>query len=89
MEDPIGSASADGLDDPLCEVCARPVAAGTAPKRVGACEFPFHVHDDCLEQLGPLAAEITEMCKLAEDQPDGLLWLGSWDPLDKSESSTG
>ena len=32
------------------------------------------------KDLGPLAAEITQMCSAAEEQPDGLLWLGSWDP---------
>lgn len=68
-----------GLDAPLCEVCTQPVPAGSRALRVGACEFPFHVHDECREQLGPVATEIAAMCSSAEEQPDGLLWLGSWD----------
>lgn len=67
----------------MCEVCARPMPAGTRPVRVGACEFPFHVHDECFPAMGPLADEVTLMCASAarEEQPDGLLWLGSWEPL--------
>lgn len=75
----------------VCEVCAQPMPAGAKPVRVGACEFPFHVHDACLEQMGPLAAEITQMCAAAapEQQPEGLLWLGSWDsePSETAEPS--
>ncbi len=67
------------LAQPLCEVCAQPMPTGSQPLRVGAREFPFHVHDACREQLGPLAAEITQMCSAAEEQPEGLLWLGSCD----------
>ena len=69
-----------GMGRPLCDVCAQPMPSHARPLRVGACEFPFHVHDACQEDLGPLAAEITQMCSAAEEQPDGLLWLGSWDP---------
>ncbi len=78
-----------GLAGPLCEVCAQPVPAGSKPLRVGACEFPFHVHDACAERLGPLATEIAQMCSAAEEQPEGLLWLGSWEsgPI-QSESET-
>lgn len=74
---------------PLCDACGQPVPAGSKPLRVGACEFPFYVHDACREQLGPLAGEIAQMCSAAEEQPEGLLWLGSWDaePL-RSESET-
>lgn len=66
---------------PVCEVCAQPMPAEARAHRVGACEFPFHVHDECLEHMGPLAEEITVMCAAAapEQQPEGLLWLGSWD----------
>ena len=55
--------------------------AGAKPVRVGACEFPFYVHDGCMEAMGPLAEEIAVMCAAAapEVQPEGLLWLGSWD----------
>lgn len=63
----------------LCEVCAKPMPAGAKPRRVGACEFPFHVHDECADQLGPVAAEVEQLCAWASDQPEGLLWLGSWD----------
>ncbi len=69
----------DGLGTPLCEVCAQPVPAGARPHRVGACEFPFHVHDECVEKMGPVAAEVAQLCAWAEDQPEGLLWLGSWE----------
>jgi hypothetical protein len=76
------SSSSGGMGGAVCEVCAQPMPSGTPPVRVGACEFPFHVHDACLEHMGPLAAEITEMCAAAapDEQPEGLLWLGSWDP---------
>ena len=79
----------DGLSDPLCEVCTRPMPSGARPLRVGACEFPFHVHDACREQLGPLATEIAQMCSAADEQPEGLLWLRSWEsgPI-QSESET-
>lgn len=78
-----------GMGRPLCEVCAQPMPSAAPPLRVGACEFPFHVHDACLEHLGPLAAEITEICSAAELQPEGLLWLGSWDAgLLPTESET-
>ncbi len=72
---------ATGMGEPTCDVCARPMAAGARPLRGGACEFPLHVHDSCREHLGPLAEEITAMCATAEAQPEGLLWLGSWEPL--------
>ncbi len=77
----------DGLAGPLCEVCAQPVPAGSRPLRVGACEFPFHVHDTCQEQLGPVASEIARMCSAAEEQPEGLLWLGSWDSESNANES--
>ena len=72
---------------PVCEVCAKPMPADTKPVRVGACEFPFHVHDECLSAMGPLAEEISLMCAAAapEEQPEGLLWLGSWEPLATAE----
>lgn len=73
------SAPHDGLGGALCEVCARPMPRGSKPLRVGACEFPFHVHEGCQEHLGPLAAEIAQICSAADEQPEGLLWLGSWD----------
>ena len=62
------------------------MAAGS-PLRAGACEFPFHVHDSCREHLGPLAEGITAMCAAAEVQPEGLLWLGSWEPLSVPQES--
>ena len=75
----------------VCEVCAQPMPASAKPVRVGACEFPFHVHDACLAAMGPLAEEITLMCAAAapEEQPEGLLWLGSWDsePSERPEAS--
>lgn len=70
-----------GLDAALCEVCSRPMPPGPTVLRVGACEFPFYVHEGCQEHLGPIAEQIAVMCASAEEQPDGLLWLGSWDPL--------
>lgn len=83
----VGSTGAIG--GAVCEVCAQPMPTGAKPVRVGACEFPFHVHDACFEAMGPLAEEITLMCAAAapEEQPEGLLWLGSWDgqPADESE----
>ena len=74
-----GASGAPGVT--VCEVCAQPMPAGAKPVRVGACEFPFHVHEGCLDAMGPLAEEITLMCAAAapEEQPEGLLWLGSWD----------
>lgn len=80
-----------GLGGPVCEVCAQPMPSGSKALRVGACEFPFHVHEACQEHLGPLAAEITLMCSAAEEQPDGLLWLGSWDaePVEDAPSQPG
>ena len=65
----------------VCEVCAQPMPGGAKAVRVGACEFPFYVHDGCMEAMGPLAEEIAVMCAAAapEVQPEGLLWLGSWD----------
>ena len=73
----------------VCEVCTQPMPAGARPVRVGACEFPFHVHEDCLAAMGPVAEEVTQMCAASapEEQPEGLLWLGSWEPLasDKSD----
>ncbi|MGH9277472.1 MAG: hypothetical protein ACRD12_05110 [Acidimicrobiales bacterium] len=67
------------MNDPLCEVCSKPMPSGSKPLRVGACEFPFHVHDECQEAMGPLANEIAFICSAADEQPEGLLWLGSWD----------
>ena len=80
--------SPDNFGTPVCEVCAQPMPAGAQPVRVGACEFPFHVHEDCLAAMGPLAEEVTQMCAAAapEEQPEGLLWLGSWEPLSTAES---
>ncbi len=74
-----GASGAPGVI--VCEVCAQPMPAGAKPVRVGACEFPFHVHDACMVAMGPLAEEIAIMCAAAapEEQPEGLLWLGSWD----------
>jgi hypothetical protein len=74
----------------VCEVCAQPMPEDARPVRVGACEFPFHVHEDCLAAMGPLAEEVTLMCAAAapEEQPEGLLWLGSWDPLPTAESDS-
>ena len=73
----------------VCEVCAQPMPGGSKPVRVGACEFPFHVHEACLDAMGPLAEEITLMCAAAapEEQPEGLLWLGSWErePANETE----
>ena len=84
--EPAGDRST-GLGGPVCEVCAQPMPAGARPLRVGACEFPFHVHDACQEHLGPISEEIVAMCSVVEEQPDGLLWLGSWDPLTPDEES--
>ncbi len=80
--------SPGNLGAPVCEVCAQPLPAVAQPVRVGACEFPFHVHEDCLAAMGPLVDEITLMCAAAapEEQPEGLLWLGSWEPLANAES---
>jgi hypothetical protein len=78
-----------GVGGAVCEVCAPPLAAGSRPLRVGACEFAFHVHDECRQHLGPLAEEIAAMCVAAEVQPEGLLWLGSWEPLRVPEESEG
>lgn len=84
-------ASAGAIGRPVCEVCAQPMPSSAKPVRVGACEFPFHVHEACLDAMGPLAEEITLMCAAAapEEQPDGLLWLGSWEaqPTDESEAA--
>ena len=73
---------------PVCEVCAQAMPAEAQPVRVGACEFPFHVHEECLSAMGPVAEEITQMCAAAapEEQPEGLLWLGSWEPLATAQS---
>jgi hypothetical protein len=73
----------------VCEVCAQPMPAGARPVRVGACEFPFHVHEACRDAMGPLAEEITLMCAAAApaEQPEGLLWLGSWEPLVAGDGS--
>lgn len=78
----------DSLGTALCEVCAQPMAAGSKPKRVGACEFPINVHDECVEQMGPIATEVEKLCAWAEDQPEGLLWLGSWDSAPGTEADS-
>ncbi len=44
------------VGNPVWEVCVRPMPLGARPLRVRACEFPFHVHDDRREHLGPLAS---------------------------------
>ena len=81
--------SSGAIDRTMCDVCAQPMPAGSKPVRVGACEFPFLVHEACLDGMGPLAEEITQMCAASApaEQPEGLLWLGSWDPqpIDKSD----
>lgn len=87
MNDANAASSSAGLDAALCEVCSQPMPPGSSVLRVGACEFPFYVHDECRDLLGPIAEEIAVMCASAEEQPDGLLWLGSWDPL-RHESET-
>lgn len=76
-----GQSPAQAPGEPLCEMCAQPMPSGARPLLLGACQFPFHVHDACQEHLAPLAAEITQMCSAAEEQPEGLLWLGSWEPV--------
>lgn len=62
----------------LCEVCARPVT--TRAVRVGACEFPFYIHDQCRPAMAAVAGAIEEMCAWSAVQPEGLLDLGSWEP---------
>jgi len=61
----------------LCEVCARPVAAKAV--RVGACEFAFYIHDECRPAMEAVTGAIEEMCAWSATQPDGLLYLGSWE----------
>ena len=82
------AARPDSLGTALCEVCAQPMAPGSKPKRIGACEFPFNVHDECAEMMGPVAAEVEQLCAWAapENQPEGLLWLGSWDSEPRPEA---
>jgi hypothetical protein len=76
-----GAVPSNAFGRAVCEVCARPMPEGSRPRRVGACEFPFNVHDECIEQMGSIAAEVEEMCAWSKDQPEGLLYLGSWEPL--------
>lgn len=66
----------------LCEVCSKPVSPGATAVKVGACEFPFWLHEECAPQISSVAGFIEEACALAETQPDGLLWMGSWDSAD-------
>ncbi len=68
------------LDTPLCEACGHPLAPGSRPVVVGACQFPFHLHDDCLRAMAPVTETIEAMCAWSDEQPEGLLWLGSWEP---------
>ena len=86
-DDVVSDPAPDTLGSALCEVCAKPMPAGAQPVRVGACEFPFHVHPECVSQMGAVAAEVEEMCAWSKDQPEGLLWLGSWDPLESRPES--
>jgi len=62
----------------LCEACSQPMPDGAVATRVGACEFPFYVHEQCRESMQSVAGFVEELCELAEHQPEGLLWLGSW-----------
>lgn len=62
-----------------CEVCGQPVPSGQPPVRVGSCEFPFRVHDACRDRMGDVQGFIEELCRLSDEQPDGLLELGGWD----------
>ncbi|HEX6595563.1 MAG TPA: hypothetical protein VF045_01415 [Acidimicrobiales bacterium] len=78
----------DSLGTALCEVCSQPMPPGAKPTRIGACEFPFNVHAECVEQMGPIAAEVEQLCAWAEDQPEGLLWLGSWDSAPEKDAES-
>jgi hypothetical protein len=57
--------------------------------KVGACEFPFYVHDHCKDRMSEVAGFVTELCSLADEQPEGLLWLGSWDASIHAGASGG
>jgi hypothetical protein len=60
----------------ICEVCTKAVTG--PPVRVGACEFPFYIHDECRPAMAEVASSIEAMCAWSASQPDGLLHLGSW-----------
>lgn len=61
-----------------CEVCSKEIPAGQAPVLVGSCEFPFHVHEECKDALAPVAGFVEELCALSDEQPEGLMNMGSW-----------
>lgn len=63
----------------LCEACGLDIPVDVVAVRVGACEFPFLLHDSCREAMAPVTGAIEEMCRWAQDQPEGLTYLGSWD----------
>lgn len=79
-----GAVPSNGFGRAFCEVCSKPMPAGSRPRRVGACEFPFNVHDECFEHMGDVAAQVEEMCAWSIDQPEGLLYFGSWEPLEEN-----
>lgn len=57
----------------------RCVPARWPPRGSGACEFAFYIHDDCRPAMAAVAATIEEMCAWSATQPDGLVYLGSWE----------
>lgn len=64
----------------LCEACGLELAVEPVLVRVGACDFPFFLHEGCRQAMAPVTAAIEDMCQWAEDQPEGLVCLGSWSP---------
>lgn len=61
-----------------CDACGLALPPNAVALRVGACEFPFYLHEDCRNAMAPISGAIEEMCRWSEDQPEGLLYLGSW-----------
>ncbi|MEX2620834.1 MAG: hypothetical protein WD250_11520 [Egibacteraceae bacterium] len=74
--------------DMQCEVCGHPVPAEQPALRVGSCEFPFRVHDECRDRMGDIQEFIEDLCRLSDEQPDGLLGLGGWDLAAGADTAT-
>lgn len=62
----------------VCEVCQEPVSPDQPTVKVGSCEFPFDVHDECRGDMAPVAEFVEELCALSDEQPEGVLNLGEW-----------
>lgn len=73
----------------LCEVCTQPIPPDQPTLKVGSCEFPFDVHPECRDQMSEVAGFVEELCVLSDEQPEGMVQLGSWGDEPNGDQAEG